>query len=35
VGQGFLVLGIWFGVFWLINRWLWRKGLKQFSGMGA
>jgi ABC-2 type transport system permease protein len=35
VGQGFLVLGIWFGVFWLINRWLWRKGLRQFSGMGA
>ncbi len=35
VGQGFLVLGVWFMVFWVLNRWLWRKGLRQFSGMGA
>ncbi|GIW33960.1 MAG: multidrug ABC transporter permease [Meiothermus sp.] len=35
VAQGFLVLGVWFAVFWIINRWLWRKGLRQFSGMGA
>ncbi|MCS7057323.1 MAG: ABC-2 family transporter protein [Meiothermus sp.] len=35
VVQGFAVLGVWFVVFWVLNRWLWRKGLKQFSAMGA
>ncbi|WP_199489963.1 ABC-2 family transporter protein [Meiothermus sp. QL-1] len=34
-GHGFVVLGVWFVLFWVLNRWLWRKGLRQFSGMGA
>ncbi|HHP7243951.1 MAG TPA: ABC transporter permease [Elainellaceae cyanobacterium] len=25
----------WTGVFFILNRWLWRKGLKHYSGMGA
>lgn len=25
----------WTGIFLLINRWLWRRGLRQYSGMGA
>lgn len=33
--QGFVVLGAWGVVFLILNRWLWRRGLKQFSGMGA
>lgn len=33
--QGFMVMLSWC-LFWLIaNRWLWRKGLKHYSGMGA
>jgi ABC-2 type transport system permease protein len=35
VGQGILVMGLWVLIFWLINRWLWKKGLSQYSGMGA
>lgn len=35
IGQGFLVMLIWSVVFFGLNRWLWRKGLKQYSGMGA
>lgn len=35
VAQGFLVLTGWFVLFFILNRWLWRKGLRQFSGMGA
>ena len=34
-GQGLLVMGLWSGLFWVLNRWLWRRGLKQYSGMGA
>lgn len=34
-GQGLLVMGLWSGLFWVVNRWLWRRGLKQYSGMGA
>ena len=26
---------IWTIVVYFINRWLWKKGLKQYSGMGA
>lgn len=35
IGQGFLVLLAWASFFFILNRWLWRKGLRQFSGMGA
>jgi ABC-2 type transport system permease protein len=35
LGQGWLVMGIWTALFWGLNRWLWRRGLKQYSGMGA
>lgn len=33
--QGFLVTLGWCVVFFILNRWLWRQGLKQYSGMGA
>ncbi len=33
--QGFAVMGGWTGLFWLANRWVWRQGLKRYSGMGA
>ncbi len=29
-----VILG-WFVLAWIVNRWLWRQGLKQYSGMGA
>jgi ABC-2 type transport system permease protein len=35
LGRGLLVMFGWGGVFYALNRWLWRKGLKQYSGMGA
>jgi ABC-2 type transport system permease protein len=35
LGQGLLVMTIWTLLFGLIYRWLWRKGLRQYSGMGA
>ncbi|NES23408.1 MAG: multidrug ABC transporter permease [Symploca sp. SIO3E6] len=35
LGRGILVMLGWTVVFFLCNRWLWRKGLKQYSGMGA
>ncbi|MBI4782025.1 MAG: ABC-2 family transporter protein [Oscillatoriophycideae cyanobacterium NC_groundwater_1537_Pr4_S-0.65um_50_18] len=35
VTQGFLAMLSWIGLFFVLNRWLWRKGLKQYSGMGA
>ncbi|WP_018467305.1 ABC transporter permease [Calidithermus timidus] len=35
LAQGFAVLAVWSAIFLLLNRWLWRKGLRQFSGMGA
>lgn len=35
VFQGFLAMIGWFLVFLALNRWLWRRGLKQYSGMGA
>ncbi|HEY9807156.1 MAG TPA: ABC-2 family transporter protein, partial [Candidatus Obscuribacterales bacterium] len=34
-GQGCLVMAGWGLLFWVLNRWLWRLGLKQYSGMGA
>jgi ABC-2 type transport system permease protein len=33
--HSFGVIFGWFGIFFVINRILWRKGLKQYSGMGA
>jgi ABC-2 type transport system permease protein len=33
--QGFLAMLSWIVFFFVLNRWLWRKGLKQYSGMGA
>lgn len=35
VAQGFLAMLGWCLIFFILNRWLWRKGLKQYSGMGA
>ncbi|MDY6937194.1 MAG: multidrug ABC transporter permease [Cyanobacteriota bacterium] len=34
-GRGLLVILVWMVAFWIWNRWLWRQGLKQYSGMGA
>ncbi|MGG6294818.1 ABC transporter permease [Leptolyngbya sp. AN02str] len=33
--QGFGVTLVWIGLFFGLNRWLWRKGLRRYSGMGA
>ncbi len=33
--RGVLVMLGWSSLFFVLNRWLWRKGLKQYSGMGA
>jgi ABC-2 type transport system permease protein len=33
--QGFLMIFGWGGIFLIVNRWLWRKGLRHYSGMGA
>jgi len=33
--QGFLAIAGWSLIFLAINRWLWRRGLRQYSGMGA
>ncbi len=35
VAQGFAAMILWSLAFWGLNRWLWRQGLKQYSGMGA
>lgn len=35
VGHSLSVLLAWIVIFGVINRWLWRLGLKQYSGMGA
>ncbi len=34
-GKSILTMIAWTIVFIIANRWLWRKGLKQYSGMGA
>ena len=34
-GKSVLIMLGWAIAFLLLNRWLWRKGLKQYSGMGA
>jgi ABC-2 type transport system permease protein len=35
IWQGIAVMAGWLCISGLINRWLWRKGIKQYSGMGA
>ncbi len=35
IGQGLGVMAGWLIVASVLNRWLWRKGIKQYSGMGA
>lgn len=35
IGQGMLAIFGWMLLFFLCNRWLWREGLKRYSGMGA
>ncbi len=35
VTQGFLAIALWGLFFWVLNRWLWKRGLKRYSGMGA
>ncbi len=35
VGRGLLIMLDWIIIFWFLSRWLWRRGLKQYSGMGA
>jgi ABC-2 type transport system permease protein len=35
IGRGLLVMLGWGIVIFVLNRWLWRKGLRQYSGMGA
>ena len=34
-GRSILIMFAWTTIFVVLNRWLWRKGLKQYSGMGA
>ncbi len=35
VGQGLGAIALWTGLFLGLNRWLWRRGLRHYSGMGA
>lgn len=35
VVKSILIIIAWTALFVVVNRWLWRKGLKQYSGMGA
>ncbi|MEM7768937.1 MAG: ABC-2 family transporter protein [Cyanobacteria bacterium P01_E01_bin.6] len=35
IARGFFTMLMWIGFFFLINRLLWRKGLRHYSGMGA
>ncbi len=35
VWQGFVAIALWGLIFLTINRWLWKQGLRQYSGMGA
>lgn len=35
VAQGFGVMVAWCAIGFVANRWLWRRGLKHYSGMGA
>ncbi|MEM8739038.1 MAG: ABC-2 family transporter protein, partial [Planctomycetota bacterium] len=33
--RGFGTLAVWIVLLWLLNRWVWRRGLKHYSAMGA
>jgi ABC-2 type transport system permease protein len=33
--QSLGIMMLWLVVFFMLNRWLWRRGLRQYSGMGA
>ena len=33
--RSFVVILVWSVAFWILNRWLWRRGLKHYSAMGA
>jgi ABC-2 type transport system permease protein len=35
ISRSLLVSLGWTAIFWFLNRWLWRRGLRQYSGMGA
>ncbi len=35
IGQSLGIIAFWMVFFFVLNRWLWRKGLKHYSGMGA
>ncbi len=35
IAQGFMAMLLWGLAFLGLNRWLWRRGLRQYSGMGA
>jgi ABC-2 type transport system permease protein len=35
VPHGLMMIGGWTAIFFGLNRWLWRKGIKHYSGMGA
>ncbi|MEB3358644.1 MAG: ABC-2 family transporter protein [Synechococcales bacterium] len=35
VPRGLITMLVWLAIFFGLNRWLWRRGLKQYSGMGA
>ncbi|MEO1591199.1 MAG: ABC-2 family transporter protein [Cyanobacteria bacterium J06632_22] len=35
LGRGLGVISLWSLGFWGLNRWLWQRGLRRYSGMGA
>ena len=35
IGHSIAITILWCVLFWGLNRWLWRRGLKRYSGMGA
>ncbi len=35
IGKGLIAILVWIVIILIINRWLWRLGLKHYSGMGA
>ncbi|WP_031294482.1 ABC transporter permease [Leptolyngbya sp. Heron Island J] len=35
IGKSLTITLAWCLIFWGLNRWLWRQGLKRYSGMGA
>ncbi len=35
IGRSLLIISFWLVLFFALNRWLWRRGLKEYSGMGA